>query len=278
MSADAGRLYVVSTPIGNLGDITRRAVSTLQQVELIAAEDTRRTRSLLSHLGIQGKRLESLDAHAAAAKIGRVVDDIAAGVDAAIVTDAGTPGISDPGRDLVRECHRRGITVVSVPGASAVTSAVAVSGLVDGPFLFVGFLPRKGKKRAAALARVRACEDPVVLFESPSRAHATLNDLSQAMPQRQCCIARELTKLHEEIVVGPLDELTLAEPARGEFVFVLGPGDATTTKWDEADLRRALETGLGGAEKARQLVERLAVQSGWPRRDVYQLMLAIRGR
>src|SRR5512142_3269247 len=194
-----GTLYVVGTPIGHLGDITRRAGETLKSVERVVAEDTRRTRALLSHLGIQGKPLQCVEAHAAAQRIQLVVERLLAGESIALVTDAGMPAISDPGARLIDEATRQGVHVQVVPGPSAVTAALALSGIVEGPFYFLGFLPRENKRRRAAMARLIQCPDAVVLFESPHRVSATLNELAAKQPARAAVVCRELTKVHEEV-------------------------------------------------------------------------------
>src|SRR5688572_3740845 len=202
-----GCLFVVSTPIGNLGDITRRAVEVLSKVACVAAEDTRRTRALLSHLGIGDKPLRSLNAHSSAAAIAQLVERLLEGDDVAFVTDAGTPAVSDPGGGLVAAAAARDVPVRIVPGASAVTAAVALSGLVEGPFTFLGFLPRRGPERQASLTRLRYSVEPVVLFESPVRMQKTLADFTEQFPDRPLFVGRELTKLYEEGLRGSVAEL-----------------------------------------------------------------------
>ncbi|HEU5073844.1 MAG TPA: 16S rRNA (cytidine(1402)-2'-O)-methyltransferase, partial [Polyangiaceae bacterium] len=179
-----GTLYLVGTPIGNLSDITLRAIETLKRVPRVAAEDTRRTRALLSHLGLGGKKLHSMNANTREHELTRLLDFLLEGDDMALVTDAGMPAISDPGAELVSAAAARDVAVVCIPGPSAVTTAAALSGLVSGPFLFLGFLPRKGKKRAQALARIEASSEPVILFESPLRTARTLADLAANLPNR----------------------------------------------------------------------------------------------
>jgi len=190
MASSHGTLYLVATPIGNLGDMTERAVTTLRQVAHIAAEDTRRTRGLLSHFGIGGKELHTLDANASERALSRVVALLKEGQDVAFATDAGTPGVSDPGRALVLAAVAAGVPVTSLPGASAVTTAVALSGLVAGPFLFLGFLPRQGSGRKELLRRIEHETLPIVLFEAPHRMQETLVDLSAHCPARQAAVCR----------------------------------------------------------------------------------------
>jgi 16S rRNA (cytidine1402-2'-O)-methyltransferase len=274
-----GRLFVVGTPIGNLQDITLRAEATLKRVAVVVAEDTRRTRALLSHLGITKKRLLAVDAHATDARIAKVIDALQAGQDVALVTDAGMPSVSDPGAALVRAAREQGVAVEVVPGPSAVTTAAAVSGLVEGPFLFAGFLPRKGKKRREAITRIRQTHDAVILFEAPGRLRATLADLAKAQPSRAACVCRELTKLHEDSQLGTLAELADASILeRGEFTLVLGPVlEAPTTETAEAvipDMDAMLAAGLSVRDVARELAER----TGHSRRDLFQLALTRRGK
>ena len=197
-----GRLSLIGTPIGNLGDITYRAVLRLTEVTRIYAEDTRRTRVLLSHLGLEGKKLLSLNAHSTERTLATAVEILSNGEDIALVTDAGMPGVSDPGTELVRGARAAGIEIEVLPGPSAVTAAVALCGLVDGPFTFVGFLPRKGTKRKEALMRIAKSPIPVILFESPHRMKETLSDFASVCEStRQVAVCRELTKKFEETLV-----------------------------------------------------------------------------
>ena len=273
-----GTLYLVGTPIGNLDDITLRAVATLREVPRVAAEDTRRTRALLSHLGIRGKALQSLDANATESAIERAIQWLCAGEDTALVTDAGMPSISDPGARLVQQATARGIPVVVVPGPSAVTAAIAASGLVESTFLFAGFLPRKGEKRRSALRRLAATPEPIVLFEAPGRTHETLEQLAVNMPQRPVVVCRELTKLHEEIVRGTVAAVATREDWRGEVVLVLGPApgaNAPVRPHEEeqiAEIRRRLAKG----QTSRELAGELAALWHLPRRAVYALALRVK--
>jgi len=273
-----GRLSVVSTPIGNLGDITRRAVEVLSEAHCVAAEDTRRARALLSHLGIGHKALVSLHAHSSRDAALGVVARLLAGEHVALVTDAGTPAVSDPGRALVSLARERAVQVVVVPGPSAVTAAVALSGLVDGPFLFVGFWPRHGSARREALERVRHSREAVVFFESPQRMSETLAELAAALPERSAFIGRELTKLHEEGLCAPLGELAAGERGwRGELVVVVAPNDVEAEPDRERrelvlrSLRVAIEAGASPSRVARGLAE----ASELPRRELYEQALVI---
>ena len=276
----AGTLYVVATPIGNLGDITLRAIETLRAVDRVVAEDTRRTRGLLSHLGISGKFVDRLDANAEAHDVARAVTHLEAGESIALCTDAGTPIVSDPGTALVRAAVAAGATVVPLPGASAVLAALALSGLVTGGFRFLGFLARGGPERREDLNRIVETPESVVLFESPQRTEGTIAELAQAMPDRDVVIARELTKLHEEAVRGTLAELA-ASPERewlGEITIVLGPAKARSGPGmsDEAiDARIDEELALG--RRAKDVAEAIAIESGRPKREIYGRVVARRG-
>ncbi len=269
---------VVATPIGNLGDVTRRAVEILGTADLIAAEDTRRARALLSHLGITGKSLVALDANATARAIEAVVARLRDGARVAFVTDAGTPSVSDPGTRLVRAAADAGANVLAIPGPSAVTAAVAVSGFVEGPFLFLGFLARHGEKRKRAIRRILRSPEPVVLFEAPTRVRETLADLASVMPERAACIARELTKLHEEALRGTLAALA-AEPLteRGEFTIVVdGAGDVVDDEGIDVDalVSERLEAG----DPPRTVADDVATITGRPRREIYARVLELRRR
>lgn len=265
-------LYLVATPIGNLEDITLRAVRVLRSCTRVVAEDTRRTRALLSHLGI-AKPIESLHAHSSERDVLRLAEALSGGEALALVTDAGTPVVSDPGDALTRAAIDRGIRVVPIPGPSAVLAALVGSGLAgEAGFRFVGFLPREGMARHTAIARVADTNEAVVLFESPNRTGETLRDLAFVMPSRPVCVARELTKRHEEFVRGTLEEL--ASTARewiGEVVIVLGEHAARTTEAiGDAALDERIDAELEAGAHAKTLAERLAAWSGRPKRDVYE--------
>jgi 16S rRNA (cytidine1402-2'-O)-methyltransferase len=273
---------VVATPIGNLEDLTARAIATLRACHRVAAEDTRRTRGLLTHLGISGKPIEALHAHSTADDVARLVSRLAEGEDVAVVTDAGTPAVSDPGGDVVRAAIEAGVRVVPIPGASAVLAALAASGLAgDAGFRFVGFLPREGVGRAEAIARICDTPEPVVLFEAPSRTAATLGDLAAATPERRACVARELTKVHEELVRGTCGSLAALEREWiGEIAIVLGAHApeareaAITDRAIDARIDEELARGL----HAKTVAERLAAWSGRPKREVYERVIARKRR
>ena len=219
----AGILYVVGTPIGNLEDLTLRALRILKEVDLIACEDTRHTRLLLTHYGI-AKPLVSYHEHNERRRTAELLQRLEAGASIALVSDAGTPALSDPGYVIVHEATSRGIPVVAVPGPSAVTAALAVSGLPTDRFVFLGFLPRKSGQRTRALGEIAAVPWTLLLFESPHRLRDMLEDLREVLGDRQVAITRELTKRFEEVVRGTITEaiahFAAVEP-RGEFTVVV---------------------------------------------------------
>ena len=217
-----GTLFVVATPIGNLEDITLRAMRTLREVDLIAAEDTRRTAKLLSHHHIHC-RMVSLHAHNERREAPKLIAKLIAGASVALVTDAGTPGISDPGEYLVRLAHENGLKVTPIPGASAVATALSVSGLPASQFVFMGFPPRSGQERRQWLERLSADERTIVAFESPHRIIKTLQELKSLLVNRQIQIHREITKLNEELVLTPIQGPVVFDKALGEFVLIIGP-------------------------------------------------------
>ncbi|CAN5612435.1 16S rRNA (cytidine(1402)-2'-O)-methyltransferase [soil metagenome] len=271
-----GTLYVVATPIGNLGDITERALATLRSVDLIAAEDTRRTRQLLTHFGIE-RPLISYHAFNERSRRERLLEALAVG-DVAIVTDAGTPAIADPAADIVRAAHEAGFKVSPIPGASSLVAAASVCGLIDGPFVMLGFLPRSGEERKSMLARGFSTRLPLLLFESPNRTGETLAELLRVLGDRQASVMRELTKMYEEVVVGPLSELAAkyAETApRGEIVIAVAGGDAhESTENPEEVLRGLLATGM----KASVAAKEAAVLTGLPRSELYVLVQQMKSR
>lgn len=274
----AGKLYLVGTPIGNLGDITVRALDTLKQTKHIAAEDTRRTRQLLTHFAVSERSLHALDANASPRKVEELLQLLESGEDLALVTDAGMPSVSDPGTALVRSAHTRGIVVCPIPGPSAVTAAVGASGLVDASFVFLGFLPRSGRKRKDALTRLEKSLDPVVIFESPQRIAATLRELAQRIPTRACTLCREITKLHEEITPSTIAELSLREGEwRGEITLVIAAADAQREEpLDLAPVEALIAARLAQGTTVKTLVAELADEIALPRRELYALVQRLR--
>jgi len=231
-----GTLFVVATPIGNLSDTSSRALDTLRNADLIACEDTRQTLKLLSHFGIQ-KPLTSYHEFNEREKSVELAERIERGDAIALVSDAGTPAISDPGYRLVRLCRERGITVVAIPGANAAITALSASGLPSDNFHFVGFLPPRKSARCDHLESLRAYRGTLIFYESPHRVLSTLNDMQEVLGDRETCIGRELTKVHEEYVFGKFSEVRSRIKEIGEFVIVVG-GFAGTTDLPETKLTR----------------------------------------
>ncbi len=279
-AASSGALVVVGTPIGNLGDLSPRAVRALADADTIYCEDTRHSRKLLSHAGISGVPLRSLHEHNELDRIDEVVAAVAAGKSVAIVSDAGMPGVSDPGSRVVAAVAGAGLVVTVVPGPSAVLAALVASGLPTDRFVFEGFLPRGGRERRARIAEVAAEPRTTVLFEAPGRVAGTLGDLAEACGgDRAVAVARELTKLHEELWRGSLsDAVSWAEtPIRGEVVLVLdGAPEPAEVLIADHDLSAALAERLGAGERTRGAVDEVAAAFGVPRRRVYDLALAAR--
>jgi 16S rRNA (cytidine1402-2'-O)-methyltransferase len=268
-------LYLVATPIGNLEDITLRALRVLREVSLIAAEDTRTTRKLLSHYGIKA-RLTSYHEHNKGAKIPYILAALRHG-DVALVSEAGMPGVSDPGYDLVVAAAEAEVPVAAVPGPSAVVAALAISGLPTRQFTYIGFLPRRRGERRRLLSALAAQPRTIVALESPHRLLATLSDLLAVLGDRRIAVCRELTKLHEEVFRGRISEAIahFREP-RGEFTLVLAgatePAEASVpTEAVLAELHLLRQQGVA----PRQAVTQVAEQFGLARRQVYRLWLRL---
>jgi len=271
----AGRLYVVATPIGNLADISLRAIETLRIVPLIAAEDTRMSRRLLVRHAID-TRMVSFHARNAERRLPELLDHLRAGADLALVTDAGTPGVSDPGEELVRAWAGEGGRVVPIPGASAVLAAVVASGVAGPRWTFEGFLPRSGRIRRERLARIAADERGCVIYEAPGRVTATLGDLAAACgPERPAAVCRELTKLHEEVRRGRASEVLASigeAPLRGEVVVVV-EGDRVGAPVDldaaVAEARALVASGRRKRDAAHAVADRLGISAN----QVYRALL-----
>jgi 16S rRNA (cytidine1402-2'-O)-methyltransferase len=276
-----GTLHVIATPIGNLEDVTLRALAALRESELLFAEDTRRTRILLDRHAIP-VRARSLHAHNEAERCAEALAALAEGRRVALVSDAGTPTISDPGARLVAEAIAAGHAVIALPGASAVLAALVVSGLPSTPFTFVGFLPRRGRERTEQLATLRARPETLVLFESPQRIAETLAELAEAFGgERRACVARELTKLHEEAARGTLAELAarFAEGARGEITLVVegAPPEAAAPPLAAEALRERMAALLARGLSPRDAADTLRAETRLPRRALYALALELKG-
>jgi 16S rRNA (cytidine1402-2'-O)-methyltransferase len=274
-----GTLYIVATPLGNLGDLSPRAAELLRQIPVVAAEDTRRTRGLLSHLGASPTLL-SFHAHSGSHRAENLLEILRAGRDVALVSDAGTPTVSDPGADLVAQARAAGCSVVPIPGASAVAAALSASGFSADRYLFLGFIPRKGRERMRLLTRAAAEEWSSVLFEAPPRLVALLEDLiSLAGPDRPVIVARELTKLHEEIRGGTLEELAeyySAAPPKGELTVILqGTGTPIAEPDRTEDAVEQATSLLAEGLTRREVVRRLTESLGIPRNDAYRLVMEL---
>ena len=224
--SDMGQLFVVGTPIGNLEDMTLRAISTLQNVNLILAEDTRNSKKLLNAHNIDSKMISYHD-HSSEKEIKKIVDLLLEGKDLALISDAGTPTISDPGYGLIRECIKNDITIIPIPGVSSITAAMSVSGLPSDSFTFIGFLPQK-KGRLKKINQLQALDNTIILFESPYRLEKTLNQLLEHLGNRTVVVRRELTKLYEEVIRGNLKDVILhfaKSKIKGEIVIMIGKDD-----------------------------------------------------
>jgi 16S rRNA (cytidine1402-2'-O)-methyltransferase len=275
----SGTLFVVAVPIGNPDDLTTRARDVLGSVAVVAAEDTRHFATLARHHGIETRAVSYHD-HNEESRAGELLGRLGAGEDVALVSDAGTPLVSDPGYRLVRAALDAGVTVTSLPGASAVTTALAASGLPPHPFRFIGFLPRTAAARRAAFERIRDDDATLVAFEAPRRLADALRDGLETLGDRPACLARSITKPHERYQRGSLSELILALDAegdvRGECTLLIGGAVERTGVTDEAEADAALLLGAGAPARA---VQGLLVQRhGLSKRDAYALVLRIRDR
>jgi len=268
----AGRLYVVSTPIGNLDDITVRAVNTLTAVGLIAAEDTRRTSQLLKHFGI-ATPLTSLHEHNESQKLPQLLGRLAEGTDIALVSDAGTPLVADPGQRLIARAIAEGVRVVPIPGASAVLAALTVAGYPADEFVFAGFAPSKSKDRKTWLADLAREPRTVVFFDTPHRINQTLSEMADLLGDRPITVARELTKLHEEVVRTVAKDLSgSAMLTKGEFALVLGPipaGQANPQAIDDKALSEYFYLMTKSNTSRRQAVAATALKFGLTTNEVY---------
>ncbi len=270
-------LYLVATPIGNLRDITLRALDVLGGVDLVLAEDTRVAGKLLAAHGIKA-RLQRYDEHAAAKARPGILAALAGGSAIALISDAGTPLVSDPGYRLAREAAAQGSTVIPIPGPSATLAALSISGLPTDRFLFAGFPPAKSAARRAMFEELAHVRATLIFFEGGSRLAASLADMAAVFGPRDGAVARELTKLHETVVRAPLDALAADprfETPKGEIVVLVGPGEETAATPEQADAALAAAlTRVGPGEAAAEVARAL----GLPRRDLYARALALRGR
>jgi 16S rRNA (cytidine1402-2'-O)-methyltransferase len=272
-------LYLVATPIGNLEDISARALRILAEVGLIAAEDTRHTARLLQRYNIQTPCL-SYHEHNKLVRLERVLQALEQG-DVALVSDAGTPALNDPGYELVQAVLSAGHQVSPIPGACAPIAALVSSGLPTDAFLYLGYLPRKRSERQRQLAQIMGLPYTLIFLEAPHRLLASLEDLLATLGDRPIAVGRELTKLHEEIFRGSLSQAIqhfTQTPPRGEFTLVLSGDTIKAERWSEEHLQAVLDTQLSQGEPVSQLAARLAAPSGWSRREIYQQLLKKQGK
>lgn len=272
-----GVLYVVATPIGNLQDITRRAVDVLSSVQMIAAEDTRRTRVLLDEIGVHGVTLVAVHGHNEDQSAARVLDALQGGADVALVSDAGTPLLSDPGFDLVRRCWERRIQVLPIPGASALAAVLSVCPVPAGQFYFQGFLAARDTARRTQLEALLARQEAVLFFEAPHRIERCLMDIKELDPTRQIMLGREMTKRHESYLAGTpaelLGELRQTDSLRGEFVGVIEAGSDGGLALDVRNAMAVLASELPPSQAAKIGAALLGVN----RRELYDLAIALGG-
>ena len=272
-----GTLYLVATPIGNLEDMSPRAVRTLREARLIAAEDTRVTRKLLTHFDLHTP-LTSYFEHNKLTKLDAILAALTEG-DVALVSDAGTPTINDPGYELVKAALEAGHGVCPIPGPSAPVAALAASGLPTDSFLYLGYLPRKSSERKALVGQIANLSHTLIFLESPHRLLAALKDLEFCLGDRQIAVARELTKLHEEIwrgtISAAIEHFTQNEP-RGEFTLVVGGRKKEEVKrWTEEKVLIAIKFGLKFGESPSALAKRVAQESGWERKEIYKRITSV---
>jgi len=268
-----GTLYVVSTPIGNLEDITLRAVRILSEVDGIAAEDTRHTLKLLNHLSIR-KPLLSLHEHNETERISLMMEKLDLGENWALVSDAGTPGICDPGAQLISSLRQNGYPCVPIPGVSALATALSMSGLQRSFFHFEGFLPPRGTERKQRIEALSNMDDPILLYESPHRLKSTLLDLFTAMHDRRLTVFRELTKLHEQIYDTTLSEaIQQTDAARGEYVLLLHARPEQAFEVSEEDIKIRLQSLLGSGLPKKEAVARTALELHVRKNQVYRLSI-----
>lgn len=275
-----GRLVLAATPMGDIGDASARLRDALGTADVIAAEDTRRTKALAAALGVTiTGRVVSFYDQVEVSRLPGLVTDIEEGRTVLLVTDAGMPSVSDPGAELVRRARASGVPITTAPGPSAVTTAVALSGLVDGAFLFLGFLPRKGRRRAELLERITKSDVPVLFFEAPSRMAETFGELAQLCPSREAVACRELTKRFEEVRRGTVAELAAAELEwLGELTVVVSPQSAEEAEASAADAAELqderIEALLAEGHSVKDVVRELA-HHGLSKRDLYARVLEL---
>jgi 16S rRNA (cytidine1402-2'-O)-methyltransferase len=277
----APALYITSTPIGNRGDITVRALDVLRRADRLLCEDTRMTKKLLSMYGLS-RPLTTYHEHNADATRPKILHWLADGLSVALVSDAGTPLISDPGYKLVQACRADGHTVTAVPGASAILSALAIAGVPTDRFLFMGFLPHKAGGRRSNLQEVATLRATLVIYESPRRLAALLVDAAELWPDREAVVCRELTKRFEETVPGTLSELAAhyaaADTPKGEIVLAIAPPSAASMQWTDDALDAALQNALADGASVKDAAAHVAAASGAPRKQLYSRAMDLKNR
>lgn len=268
-----GTLYLIATPIGNLEDITLRALRILREVDLVACEDTRQTQKLLSHYGIQ-KRMVSYHEHNEALRAPEIIAELENGGNVALVSDAGTPLVSDPGYRLVSKAIERGVRVEPVPGPSAVLAALSASGLPTDSFQFRGFLPPRSAQRRKCLAALKDEPATLIFFEAPHRIRETLEDINEVLGPRPVVLAREITKIHEQFLRGAASELLHSQlPLRGEFTLLIGKAPASERKEAEIPAVEAIEERIRAGMDRMEAIKAVARERGLSKREVYRLTL-----
>jgi len=277
----SGNFFIVATPIGNLEDISARAKKTLEQVDIILAEDTRRTRNLLSYLGIH-KQVESFHQHNQSQKIPKILEWLTAGKNLALVTDAGTPAVSDPGANLIRDCLLKGIKVIPIPGPSAITTALSASGFPSDRFLFLGFVPANASERKTLLQKFKDFPETMVLFEAPHRIQKTLKDLLEIFGNRKACLCREMTKVYEEIKFSDLSyilEYLSNQTPRGEITLIIAGSEKQSSEQisgQEINLDEMIKNKLNQGKSIRDIVSELSQNTDFPKNLIYKKILQLK--
>lgn len=270
-----GKLYIVATPIGNLEDITLRAIHVLESVDLIAAEDTRHTLKLLNHLGIS-KPLISYHRHNEEVKTETLIEKLLGGQDIALVSDAGTPGICDPGEVVIKKCIEKEIEIVPIPGSCAMINALIASGIATKEFTFLGFLPLHKKLRKEKLEEIEKSEKTIILYEAPHKLTATLKDLKTILGERQITLARELTKIHEEFIRGSIEEIIeKGENLKGEMVLIIEGKQKSNPEnhWEELTLEEHYKLYENEGFEKKEIIKKIAKDRGLSKNEIYQKFL-----
>ncbi len=270
-------LYIIPTPLGNLGDITMRAVDTLKKVDLIACEDTRHSQKLLSHYEIRKPLIRYHD-HSSENDRNRILDQLTQGKSIALISDAGTPLIADPGYKLVKACRDQGISVTPLPGPNAAITALSASGLPTDRFFFVGFLPSQKQKKLAELQKLQKLEATFVFYESANRLTDTLTVIKECYGDLNVSVARELTKMYEEIRTAPVDEILeyyLAQPPRGEIVLLVENRGEMAHSLSDDDLKDRLQALINSGLSVKQAVANITAETGFARKQIYALALTL---